>query len=454
LAPLARRATRAIVATMLNADLPPPAMPRSPHPAASAPSCVDEGGKHPRPLRQQALGALEESRRLSPLWRAAKGVLKTPLLLTAYRKRLEWEQQRAFDALVRGSRAEVAYSESSTRARLAAVSGQRRSLYGPDGRPHVVAFGFENWERFGLWSSMSRTCNLHFIELGALSREAGAKHRSETARLKLARACLRELDALDRDSTVGGAFFYIDSESLSPALFQGLRDRGIWSVVMGLDDKHRLAPRWEHGMWVGASTLLPHVDLYWTTWRTGAQIIQNLGGTPWYGTPAADPSFHYPIPAERDIDVLFLGKRYGERGALVRFLRARGVRVHTAGPGWTHGFVSFEESLRLFGRARVVLGSGATGCMPDVTGMKGRDFEAPMCGTVYATTYNPELADCYVIGQEILCYANVRDCSELIQWILTQPARQAAIRLAARARALRDHTWERRFETLFSLFPP
>ncbi|HET6344770.1 MAG TPA: glycosyltransferase, partial [Myxococcota bacterium] len=201
------------------------------------------------------------------------------------------------------------------------------------------------------------------------------------------------------------------------------------------------------------ATVVPYVDLYWTIWRTGAQVIQNMGGVVWHAAPAADPAFHHPVPAERDIDVLFLGQKYGERAALVQFLRDRGIRVHAAGPGWTQGFVTFEESLRLYGRAKVVLGHGATGCMSDVTALKGRDFEAPMCGAVYVTSYNPELADCYAIGHEILCYGTPRDCSELVQWILSDPERQARIRHAAKERALRDHTWERRFSSLFSLFP-
>jgi spore maturation protein CgeB len=420
------------------------------HPAGDAASPCRQATQPPRPaLQQEILGALEASPWVAPLWRATKDALKRPIVLRAYRQRLQRQQHRAFDELIARARGSTPYSEAHTRASLARKAHSRLPFCGRDGRPNVVAFGFENWEKAGFWPSMERTCNFRFMSLGELSRQRG-----EAGRRALAEACLRRVDAVRETLPISAAFFYIDSASLPRALFEGLRARGIWSVLLCLDDKHRLAARWEHGVWTGGGTLVPHVDLYWTIWRTGAQVIQNMGGTAWYAAPGADPTYHHPIAAERDLDVLFLGQNYGDRGALVSFLRARGIHVHAVGPGWTRGFVTFDETLRLYGRARLVLGHSATGCMPDVTALKGRDFEAPMCGTVYVTSYNPELADFYAIGQEIFCYTTPRDCSDLVQWLLSNPDRQADVRRAARARALHDHTWESRFSALFSLFPP
>ena len=104
----------------------------------------------------------------------------------------------------------------------------------------------------------------------------------------------------------------------------------------------------------------------------------------------------------------------------------------------------------MYSRARINLGIGGTGVSERVMCVKGRDFEVTACGGLYLTSYNPELALLYDIGKEILCYTNEFDCVELVRYYLQRPEEAKAIAAAGRARCLRDHTWERRFEDLFT----
>ena len=62
-------------------------------------------------------------------------------------------------------------------------------------------------------------------------------------------------------------FIYADSSFLDPELLKEFKRRGIWSVLMGLDDKHLLEPRWVGDIYSGQSLVAPLVDLYWTTWK-------------------------------------------------------------------------------------------------------------------------------------------------------------------------------------------
>ncbi|HET6344780.1 MAG TPA: hypothetical protein VFH51_07595, partial [Myxococcota bacterium] len=179
---------------------------------------------------------LQAHPRVAPLWRATKTALKRPALLRAYRQQLGRQQHRDFDVQVRDSRGATPYNEAHTRALLGARAAARRPLRSADGRPDVVAFGFENWERHGFWASLAQTCNLRFVNIGDLSRDAGIHESSEAGRRTLADACLRTIDTLQTQAPVSAAFFYIDSESLSPALFEGLRARRIWSILLCLDD--------------------------------------------------------------------------------------------------------------------------------------------------------------------------------------------------------------------------
>ena len=182
---------------------------------------------------------------------------------------------------------------------------------------------------------------------------------------------------------------------------------------MGLDDKQQFV--WPVDERVGEAhqrRIARQVDVYWTTWKAGLPLIAAAGGRPWYQPEGAHPRFHVRAEVPRDLDVVFVGSAYGHRSGLVDYLRARGFAVETRGQGWPEGRVTFEETVALFNRAKVVLGVGGVGHMRSVAHLKGRDFEVPMCGALYLTSFNSELADFYVIGREILCYSSLEDCAD------------------------------------------
>jgi spore maturation protein CgeB len=57
----------------------------------------------------------------------------------------------------------------------------------------------------------------------------------------------------------------------------------------------------------------------------------------------------------------------------------------------------------------------------------------------------------YTVGKEILTYEDAKDCLSKIRWLLDNPDEADKIREAGRCRTLAEHTWERRFDTIFSL---
>lgn len=332
----------------------------------------------------------------------------------------------------------------SLEAELAKLRPNRRKL---SDRPRVVALGHEDWERFGLWPSFARVADFHHLSVPTHRGEPW----TELDRAQLKERLLALIDDLERKGPVELAYMYCDSSYLSPALLRELSKRGIWTVLMGLDDQHKFLRREEWGLTVGQVEVAPLVDVYWTTWKLGADLHAAHGGRPWCAPEGADPVFHHPTGDHRDLDAVFVGANYGVRGRLVRFLRSAGLRVSSFGRGWPAGFLSFEETVRTFNRAKVVLGVGNVGEMGGVFHMKGRDFEVPMCGAVYLTSFNPDLADSFEVGREILCYSSLQNCAEVLRWILSHPDKQEEIRVRALRRSLCDHTWERRLTDLFHL---
>ena len=120
-----------------------------------------------------------------------------------------------------------------------------------------------------------------------------------------------------------------------------------------------------------------------------------------------------------------------------------------------HGPLKFDEMVRLFSESRISMNFSACGARWDMpkgrlVQIKLRDFEGPMSGALFFTEYQDELKEFYEIGKEIVCYHDPDDLVEKAKFYLREPEEGLRIRKAARERCLRDHTWEKRFEELFS----
>jgi spore maturation protein CgeB len=60
-----------------------------------------------------------------------------------------------------------------------------------------------------------------------------------------------------------------------------------------------------------------------------------------------------------------------------------------------------------------------------------------------------ELEEFFEIGKEIICYESSQDLTEKITYFLKHDVERDRVRKAGRERCLRDHTWHKRFETVF-----
>ncbi|MGZ8811422.1 MAG: CgeB family protein, partial [Thermoanaerobaculia bacterium] len=283
----------------------------------------------------------------------------------------------------------------------------------------------------------------------ALQKVTGA---ASEQRKQLQRGFLEHVTNMERSGGAADiAFMYASGERIDPSLLRELRGRGIWTVLMSLDDKHQLnAP--PTGDLIGWQLeVAREADLYWTTWRAGADWLVARGVNAWYAPEGADPGIFAPRQCERDIEVLWLGRGYGRRVELVRYLRERGLSVEAFGPGWDSGRVAFDRMLDLYQRSKIVLGMGGVLQSDRVKHLKGRDFEVPMAGCLYLTSYNPELTDWFAVGSEILCYSSFEDCAEVITWVLRRPDVADGIRGRARCRALAQHTWDHRVGSVLAM---
>lgn len=80
-----------------------------------------------------------------------------------------------------------------------------------------------------------------------------------------------------------------------------------------------------------------------------------------------------------------------------------------------------------------------------------RTFEIPMCYGLQFTSYNPEIADYFEEDKEIILYRSKEEMIDKANYYLDKKNANEVlkIKIAARQRAEREHTWMNRFEKIF-----
>ena len=107
----------------------------------------------------------------------------------------------------------------------------------------------------------------------------------------------------------------------------------------------------------------------------------------------------------------------------------------------------------MFSRSKINLGFSSCGETHQdderILQIRLRNFEVPMSGGSYMVEFMEELEEFYEIGKEVVCYTGPEDLSEKIKYYLAHEMERETIRKAGYERCLRDHTWQKRFQTVF-----
>lgn len=261
---------------------------------------------------------------------------------------------------------------------------------------------------------------------------------------------LSQIDAASRSAPIDFLMGQMWANYISAGALARVREFGIPVINVSMDD--RLPDNWSRrrGVRLGAVGLASATDVVLTT-SSETTLWYGVEGCPALFWPlASDPNvFSPPNDAERDIDVLFIGNKYGIRETLVRSLAASGIAVTCYGGGWANGPATAEQSADLFKRARIILGVGTVGYCDDVFTLKLRDFDAPMSGALYITHRSPDLSRLYEEGREIECYSDAQECSRKIKHYLAHPSERAEIARRGHARAMARDTWLHRLRQTF-----
>ena len=323
-------------------------------------------------------------------------------------------------------------------------------------------------------------------------REFVSEHRPGAER-----ELLRQIKAAHLKAPIQLFFSYFYSSCARAEVIREIRSMGIVTVNWYCNASYQINL---------VQDIAPAYDYCLVPEKFRLEDYRRLGANPVYCQEAANPNTYKPLDTPRDIDVLFLGARYADRPLYLRRLVDAGVSVRVFGPGWQldPGQVSArrnllnkakrlmspggmragakylrrkifsppgnhrdltlppdmcgdplsdEEMIRAYSRSKISLGFSTVGEThldgQRITQVRLRDFEAPMCGAFYMVEYMPELEEFFEIGKEIVCYTDPDDLADKCKYYLKHDAERERIRLAGYKRAVNDHSWQRRFETVF-----
>lgn len=240
---------------------------------------------------------------------------------------------------------------------------------------------------------------------------------------------------------------------VEPEIFSRIRQTyGTLIINISMDDRHQYWGAKVDGEWGGTFPLIPHIDLALTAAPECADWYMKEGCPALFFPEASDPDIFRPMPELPKIhDVCFVGGRYGIREQIVDALRNAGIRVSAFGSGWDGGRIDTESVPKLFAQSKIILGIGTIGHCHDFYALKMRDFDGPISGSCYITHDNPDLSQVYEVGKEIVTYQSISDCIGKISYLLNHDVPREQIAKSGYQRAIKDHTWEKRFSTLMNL---
>lgn len=146
-------------------------------------------------------------------------------------------------------------------------------------------------------------------------------------------------------------------------------------------------------------------------------------------------------------DVCFVGQLYGYRLSLMNYLCQQGYSVVIASK------IEFQTMLEMWKRSKIVIGTagiGGSNFEDRIKQLKLRDFEVPASGNFYLTEHIKDLENNFVIGDEIDTFRTLEELVYKCEKYLKDTNLRHKIANAGYERATKDHTWDKRFNKLFS----
>jgi spore maturation protein CgeB len=175
---------------------------------------------------------------------------------------------------------------------------------------------------------------------------------------------------------------------------------------------------------------------------------------------AMNPIWHRPLATASSEAVAVAGNWYGYRQSLVQAIVRRGQPVTMYGPppprwsvpevrsGYTGRYIVKEEKSRAFGESLGCLNSFS---VAEGDSLNCRAFETAGAGGLQFIEDRPSISECFDPGKEILPFSGMDELFEYLARARREPGWAASVRAAGARRALAQHTYRHRLESILRL---
>lgn len=163
---------------------------------------------------------------------------------------------------------------------------------------------------------------------------------------------------------------------------------------------------------------------------------------------AASSSIHKPLNIKKMYDIVVIGHARSERIELIGKLQGK-FKVKTFGIGWdkNSSVVQGKEQVRAINLGKIYLSFPQT--MAGFNNVKVGMFEAAACKGCIILPYIDEIQRYFSYGIDILGYSNFQMLEDLLKEYLHNDKLRTWIANNAYNRFLEQHTWTRRWESVF-----
>lgn len=343
-------------------------------------------------------------------------------------------------------------SKEAQISRIKAHLLKNNKIINPKDKPVVfIAVHNVNWEKSGLvdpWKAISDV--IHYDWGGIYYQDSKSWHTIDKQRFN--QQLVEKVRQCQEKNHIDIFFSYLSGRWVYPETIKKIGELGIITINISLDDKMKFWGSKEPGGLSGNAEIAKYFDVCITCQSkedVGKYIYS--GANPLFLPPAGNPDTFNQLEISRTTPVSFIGQCYGVRPKMINFIGQHGIQVETYGLGWPDGPIPPSKMNEIYNRSLINLGFGYIGDSYPLTGLKGRDFEIPLAGNLYLTSYNPDLEDTFKIGSEIDCYQDKEDLLKKIRYYIENPEIARRIGKSGRDRCLKDHTWKKRYEEVLEI---
>lgn len=245
-------------------------------------------------------------------------------------------------------------------------------------------------------------------------------------------------------------FFY---KFLSPAFLLKIKEKYKTKIFLYDTDSCNLYSRRREFIFY-IENELPVYDEIFSFSKVTTEFLKNTRNLNATFLPFGANNLTKPADVEKSIDVLFVGSCDLRRIFLLEKIRDK-VRVF--GDRWTRNLELMSEDLKkavtdqgvwgdklneLIFSSRIVLNITRSHFYGVETGINLRVFEALGAGCFLLTDYCEELAELFVVGEEIEFFRSASEMQEKVNYYLANPDKRDEIARKGHEKFLKLHTWK------------